>query len=60
MLGLDFLDPATATRAVASRGMVGSYLVLSYTVASADDFGKPNKLHFSGNKVQLGLAIDFL
>ena len=60
LLGLDFLDPATATRAVASRGMVGSYLVLSYTVASADDFGKPNKLHFSGNKVQLGLAIDFL
>lgn len=60
MLGLDFLDPENASRAVASRGMVGSYLVLSYTVATADDFGKPNKLHFSGNKVQLGLAIDFL
>ena len=60
LLGLDFLDPATAKRAIASRGMVGSYLVLSYTVASADGFGKPNKLHFSGSKVQLGLAIDFL
>lgn len=60
MLGLDFLDPTTAARAVATRGMVGSYLVLSYTITSADDFGKPNKLHFSGSKVQLGLAIDFL
>ena len=60
LLGLDFLDPATASRAIATRGMVGSYLVLSYTFATADGFGKPNKIHFSGNKVQLGLAIDFL
>ena len=60
LLGLDFLDPATANRAVATRGMVGSYLVLSYTISQADGFGEANKLHFSGNKVQLGLAIDFL
>ena len=40
LLGLDFLDPATAKRAVASRGMVGSYLVLSYTFLQPTDLAK--------------------
>jgi len=57
---LDWLDPQTAARGRATRGLAGSYLFLEVNSLMVAGFNEPARLDMSATQYTIGIAIDFL
>ncbi len=56
---LDWLEPQTAARGRATRGLAGSYLFFEANSLVVAGFDEPSRLDLSATQYSMGIAIDF-